>query len=177
MEEFSSYQCSFCARYHRESFPQVIEDYVESGQVLYVYRDFPLPSQPQSSLAAEAANCAGETSDASAFWAMHNLLFSRQRAWSGRGDVGAIFKRYAQELELDGAAFERCIDSGTTRALIEADVAQGRSSGVWGTPTFLIDGQLFVGAQPYSAIAAAIDAALGAASAERTTGDAVFQTP
>lgn len=59
IEEFSSYQCPFCARYVRESYPQVVADYVETGKVLYIFRDFPLPNQPQSPLAAEAANCAG----------------------------------------------------------------------------------------------------------------------
>jgi protein-disulfide isomerase len=163
MEEFSGYQCGFCARYFRESFPQIMENYVETGQVLYVYRDFPLPSQVQSSVAAEAANCAGRAGDGSTYWAMHDLLFGRQAEWSGRGDADAIFSGYAQELGLDGAAFDQCLDSGATRGLVQADVAAGYAQGVRGTPTFLIDGQPVVGAQPYSVIAASIDAALAAA--------------
>ncbi len=166
MEEFSSYQCGFCARYFRESFDQVMENYVESGQVLYIYRDFPLPSQRQSALAAEAANCAGETGDGSTYWEMHDLLFGRQAEWSGRGDADAIFKGYAQELGLDGATFDQCLDSGATRNLVEVDLAAGYAEGVRGTPTFLIDGQQVIGAQPYSVIAAAIDAAIAKALAE-----------
>jgi len=159
-EEFSSYQCGFCARYFRESFAQVISDYVETGQVLYVYRDFPLPSQPQSNLAAEAANCAGETGDGSTYWAMHDLLFARQAEWSGKTNADVLFKGYAQEIGLEQGAFDQCLDSGATRAGIEADVAQGVARGVRGTPTFLIDGQPLVGAQPFSVIAAAIAATL-----------------
>lgn len=174
-EEFSSYQCGFCAKYFRESFAQVIADYVETGQVLYVYRDFPLPSQLQSSLAAEAANCAGSTGDGSTYWAMHDLLFARQAQWSGRGNADAIFKGYAQELGLDKAAFGQCLDEGATRALIETDVAEASVRGVRGTPTFLIDGQPLVGAQPYSIIAASIDAAIDAALAEGTKEGTTLQ--
>jgi predicted DsbA family dithiol-disulfide isomerase len=165
VEEFSSYQCGFCARYFRESFAQVNAEYVATGQVLYVYRDFPLANQAQSSLAAQAANCAGKTGGAGAYWAMHDVLFERQAEWSGRGDADTLFKGYAGEFELDEGAFGECLDSGATRAQVQADVAEGIAQGVRGTPTFLIDGQPLVGAQPYVNIATAIDAAL----AERAT--------
>ncbi len=162
IEEFSSYQCLFCGRFFQESYPQVMANYVETGQVLYVFRDFPLPTQPQSPLAAEAASCAGQTGGASTYWAMHDRLFERQPGWSGKGNADAIsiFKGYAEELELDAAAFSECLDSGATRAQVEADAAEGSARGVRGTPTFFINGQPLVGAQPYAVIAQAIDAAL-----------------
>ena len=159
-EEFSSYQCGFCGKYFRESFPHVVANYVETGQVLYVFRDFPLPGQPQSQLAAEAANCAGKTGDGSTYWAMHDVLFARQAEWSGRGNAKDIFKRYAGELGLHAASFDDCLDSGATGAQAQADIAAGMAQGVRGTPTFFVDGQPLVGAQPYSVIAAAIDAAV-----------------
>jgi protein-disulfide isomerase len=164
IEEFSSYQCPFCARYVEESYPQVVADYVETGKVLYIFRDFPLPNQPQSSLAAEAANCAGQVEEGSAYWAMHDRIFQRQSEWSGKGDADAVFKRYAQELELDTTAFDECLGSGATRTQIMADTTEGNSRGVTGTPTFFINGQPLVGAQPYAIIAEAIDAALAGES-------------
>ncbi len=160
MEDFSSYQCPFCGKYFRESYPQVMANYVETGQVLYVFRDFPLASQRQSPLAAEAANCAGQTGGGSAYWAMHHQLFVRQAEWSGKGNADVLFKGYAEELELDAAAFGDCLDSGATRAQVEADAAEGGARGVRGTPTFFINGQPLVGAQPYAVIAQVIDAAL-----------------
>ena len=72
IEEFSSFQCPFCGRYFRDTYPEVVANYVQPGLVLYVFRDYPLPSQPQSSLAAEAANCAGQVAGGSGFWAMHD---------------------------------------------------------------------------------------------------------
>jgi len=159
-EEFSSYQCSFCGKYFRESFSQIIADYVETGQLLYVFRDFPLPSQPQSALAAAAANCAGALGGGSAYWSMHDILFDRQVEWSGRGDASDIFARYAGELELDEVTFGECLDSDAIRTKAETDVAEAAARGVRGTPTFFINGQPLVGAQPYTIIARAIDAAL-----------------
>ncbi|MDY7075623.1 MAG: PCYCGC motif-containing (lipo)protein [Chloroflexota bacterium] len=160
IEEFSSYQCSFCNKYFLESYPQVVEGYVETGQVLYVFRDYPLPTQPQSQLAAEAANCAGQAGGANAYWAMHDRLFERQAEWSGKGHAAAIFKEYAAELGIDRAGFGECLDSGATRVQVEADATEGNARGVKGTPTFFINGQPLVGAQPYAAIAQVIDAAL-----------------
>ena len=160
IEEFSSYQCPFCAKYFQESYVQVMANYVETGQVRYVFRDFPLATQRQSRLAAEAANCAGQVGGGSAYWTMHDQLFARQAEWSGRGNADAIFKEYAEELDLDATAFGDCLDSGATRPQVEADAAEGSTRGVRGTPTFFINGQPLVGAQPYTVIAQAIDAAL-----------------
>ncbi|MFQ5814225.1 MAG: thioredoxin domain-containing protein, partial [Anaerolineae bacterium] len=172
MEDFSSYQCPFCKRYFQESYAQVMANYVKTGQVLYVFRDFPLPTQRQSPLAAEAANCAGQIGGGSAYWAMHHQLFVRQAEWSGKGNADVLFKGYAEELELDAAAFGDCLDSGATRAQVEADAAEGGARGVRGTPTFFINGQALVGAQPYTVIAQVIDAALAGETPATPTAQA-----
>jgi hypothetical protein len=91
---------------------------------------------------------------------MHDILFDRQAGWSGRGDASDIFARYASELELDEATFGKCMDSETIRNKAETDVAEAVARGVRGTPTFFINDQPMVGAQPYAIIARAIDAAL-----------------
>ena len=160
IEEFSSYQCPFCAKYFQETQPQVMENYVRTGQVLYIYRDFPLPSQPQSQPAAEAANCAGQIGGGSAYWAMHDRIFERQREWSGKGNAGAIFEGYAGELGLDVDGFRECLDSGATQAQVQADSVEGNERGVTGTPTFFINGRPLVGAQPFAAFVQAINGAM-----------------
>jgi protein-disulfide isomerase len=177
-EEFSSYQCGFCGKYFQESYPSVMSDYVETGRVIYVFRDFPLPGQPQSPLAAEAANCAGEMGGGSAFWAMHDRLYARQAEWSGRRNAGDILREYAGELGLGKATFGECLDSEATRAQIEADISEGIARGVRGTPTFFVNGRPLVGAQPYPVIAQAIDAALAAEeSAAEPGGDPLQLAP
>jgi protein-disulfide isomerase len=160
MEEFSSYQCPYCGRYFRESYPRLVDDYVESGQVLYIFRDFPLAGQAQSRLAAEAAACAGELGEGSAFWTMHDWLLGRQSEWSGKAGAEGVFIGYAEEQGLDSADFGECLGSGAMRAQIDADASEGSARGVRGTPTFFINGRPLVGAQPYEVITQAIDAAL-----------------
>ncbi len=177
IEEFTSYQCPFCARYFRESYPQLMLDYVESGQVLYIFRDFPLPSQPQSPVAAEAARCAGQVGGGSAYWAMHDQIFVGQREWSGKGNAAEILKSYAAELGLDAKNFGQCLDSGANKASVQADSREGSSRGVNGTPTFFINGRALVGAQPYSAFAQAVDAALSGEAALPPTPAAPAAAP
>ena len=160
IEEFSSYQCPFCTKYFLESYPLVVSNHVETGQALYIFRDFPLRNQPQSSLASEAANCAGRLGGGSTYWMMHDWLFERQTDWSGERNAAALFEGYANELGLDVTSFGECLDSGATRSQVEADAAEGGARGVRGTPAFFINGQPLVGAQPYAVIAQVIDAAL-----------------
>jgi len=160
IEEFSSFQCPFCARYFDETYPDLTSGYIETGQVLYVFKDFPLGGQPQSPKAAEAARCAGEVDGAQAFWDMHDRLFSGQREWSGRSNADQIFKDYAAALGLAQADFDECLDSGRTASQVQADAQEGATRGVRGTPSFFINGQSLVGAQPVSAFASAIDNAL-----------------
>ena len=81
IEEYSSYQCPFCGRYFSGAYPELKRQYVETGKVLYIFKDFPLSGQPQSPKAAEAARCAGDIDGAQAYWDMHDRLFTGQRDW------------------------------------------------------------------------------------------------
>lgn len=160
IEEYSSYQCPFCGRYFAETYPELTQRYVETGQVMYVYKDFPLSSQPQSPKAAEAARCAGEVGGAQVYWDMHDRLFAGQREWSGRSDADQVFKGYAAELGLGQADFDSCLDSGRMASRVQADSREGATRGVRGTPSFFINGQVLVGAQPAAVFASYIDGAL-----------------
>jgi protein-disulfide isomerase len=129
---------------------------VDTGQVRYVFKDFPLTSiHPQAMSAAEAARCAG---DQEAYLPMHDLLFSKQQEWSGRNDADQIFTGYAGELGLDTATFTECLSSNQHEAAIMADLNEGSGFGVTGTPAFFINGLLVSGAQPYDVFAQAIGA-------------------
>ena len=76
--EFSDFQCPFCARFSRDTIPQVQTDYVDTGKIKYVFADFPLETiHPYAFKAAEAAGCAGEQGE---FWKMHDHLFANQKA-------------------------------------------------------------------------------------------------
>ncbi len=81
MVEFSDYQCPFCERYFQQTYPVIEQNYIKTGKVRYVIRDFPLVAigHRNAPKAAEAANCAGEQDK---YWQMHDLIFKGQAAWA-----------------------------------------------------------------------------------------------
>lgn len=153
--EFSDYQCPFCARFYQQTLPQIQENYIDTGKVKFIYRDYPLASiHPLAQKAAEAAECAGEQGK---YFDMHDMLFTK-------GVTGGVeaYKQFAADLKLDTAKFNECLDSGKMAAEISKDTQDGNAAGVQGTPAFIINGQIISGAQPYANFQAAIDAALNA---------------
>ncbi len=158
MVEFTDFQCPYCSRHFVETFPQIRADYIDTGKVRYVFMDFPLTSiHPQAPLAAEAARCAG---DQDAYLEMHHALFDRQGEWSGRADAGEVFVGFAGELGLDGASFAQCLSSGQYTAAVQADLEQGISLGINGTPAFFLNGNFISGAQSFSVFQGAIESLL-----------------
>jgi protein-disulfide isomerase len=158
MIEFTDFQCPYCSRHFVETFPQLKADYIDTGQVRYVFMDFPLTSiHPQAPLAAEAARCAG---DQDAYLAMHHALFERQEEWSNRDDAGDVFVALAGELGLDEASFTQCLTSGQHTAAVQADLDQGIGLGINGTPAFFLNGNFISGAQPFTVFQGAIESLL-----------------
>ncbi|MEK6945441.1 MAG: DsbA family protein [Nanoarchaeota archaeon] len=156
--EFSDYQCPFCGRFWTDTLPQIQKNYIDTGKVRLVFRDFPLNSiHPFAQKAAEAAECAGEQGGDSAYFKMHDKMFANQ----GALDVASL-KKYAQESGLDATKFATCLDSGAMTAEVQKDSTEGQNYGVQGTPAFFVDGRLISGAQPFAAFQSAIDAALAA---------------
>ena len=159
--EYSDFQCPFCSRWVEQTYPSLLKDYVDSGKVRLEFRDFPLSFHPNADEAAVASNCAAEQD---AYWAMHDMLFSGQSTWSELPDAKPTFVGYAGDLGLDTAAFEACLSSGKFDGTIQQDIAAGQKAGVSGTPSFLINDQLLVGAQPYQVFQNAIDTVLAGGS-------------
>jgi protein-disulfide isomerase len=152
--EYTDFQCPYCLRHFQQTYPQIVENFVETGQVRYVFKDFPLTNiHPQAVLAAEAARCAR---DQEAYLEMHDLLFQRQQQWSGDSNAAETFVDLAAELDLDTGAFAECLDSGRHEAGVRADLEEGSQLGVTGTPGFFINGNYLSGAQPYAVFEQAI---------------------
>jgi len=148
--QFSEFQCPFAGRFARDTLPDIKKDYIDTGKVKFVYRDFIVHSTSQK--AQEAAQCANEQGK---FWEMHDLLYQNQ----GALEVDDL-KGYAQQLGLNTASFDSCLDSGKYESEVQKDTSDGRSYGVGGTPTFFINGKKLVGAQPYETFQQAIEEAL-----------------
>ena len=150
--EFSDYQCPYCQAWYQQTFDQLMANYPD--KIRFVYRDLPLPGHPESLPAAEAANCAGEQG---AYWKFHNDLFSGQYSL-GR----AAYEQYASDLGLDTAAFTACLDDHRYQAEVKADYADAVRIGLNGTPSFVINGRILVGALPFEQFKAIIDEELAA---------------
>jgi protein-disulfide isomerase len=162
--EFTDYQCPFCSRHFRDTLPQIDKEYVKTGKVRYILREFPLESiHPMALKAAEAANCSGQQGK---YWEMHDRLFTNQNALST--DQLPI---HAGAIGLDVTKFKNCLDSGTYTAKIRSDLSEAQKLGVNGTPTFFVGFsdptsaeikavKMIVGAQNYGAFKSVLDSLL-----------------
>jgi len=165
--EFSDFQCPFCARFHTQTFPLILEQYIETGKVKLVFRDFPIQSiHPNALPASIAAECANEQGK---FREMHDMLFDNQNQWNKQKTVDALslFSKYATEIQLEQKTFDSCLTSGKYIDEIRKDLDDGRNYGVSGTPGFFVGNEKigFVelkGAQPFDSFKKIIDAQLEA---------------
>ncbi|MFH1508762.1 MAG: DsbA family protein [bacterium] len=154
MIEFSDYQCPYCERHFSQTTPEIKKNYVDTGKVKLIFRDFPLSFHPNAFPAATAANCAGEQGE---YWNMHDALFESQADWTELADPNTEYKKLASNLGLNTSEFATCLESGDQEAEIEKDFKDGQVAGVKGTPAFFINGEFISGAQPYANFSAVID--------------------
>jgi len=154
---YSDFQCIYCMRYWDETEIKIIELYVKTGKVYYEYRSFGDFLGPQSALAAEAAYCA---SDQGKFWEYHDILFLN---WTGEGTGDLSLDRlqgYANAIGLNVKEFSDCLTDGTHKPWLDRDASSAYAGGVRATPSFLINGKLIEGAQPFNIFQKEIEAAL-----------------
>lgn len=160
--EYSDFQCPYCGRHVAETQPILDEQFVETGDVRWVFKHFPLNIHPQAPAAGVASECAAEQDQ---FWEMHDLLFENVSRWS-ISDPHPIFVELAEELSLDTEAFEACLDDPEMMARVDDDFADGRAY-VQGTPTFIVmegeQGRIIPGALPAESFVEALNSILGEA--------------
>ncbi len=148
--EFSDFQCPFCEKFYSEAYKDLKKKYIDTGKVLFVYRNLPLPFHSHSTDAALAAECAKEQGK---FWEYHNKLFDNQNALE-KDDL----KKYAKDIGLDTEKFNSCFDNKKYKDEVNKDLEYAQKMGLSGTPSFLINGVPLVGAQPLSAFESQFEA-------------------
>lgn len=145
--EFSDFQCPFCRRHTEDTQPSLDETFVDTDQILWVFKNFPLSIHPQAPAAGIAAECAA---DQGKFWEMHTLLFATVNDWS-INEPNPIFNQLAEELALDAEQFAACLESEEAAQKVQSDMADGQQF-VQGTPTFIVlfngEGRIIPGALP-----------------------------
>lgn len=156
MIEFGDFQCPFCGRFFVQTEPQINQAYIESGKVRFGYFNFAFLG-PESTWSAEAAECAA---DQDKFWEYHDKLYNSQSGENQGAFSKDNLKAFAEELGLDTQAFNECLDSGKYTSLVQQDTQFSSSMGVRSTPTFVINGQAVIGAQPFEIFQQVIDSLL-----------------
>jgi protein-disulfide isomerase len=159
--EYTDMQCPFCSRHSQTVFTQIDNEYIKSGKVRYVVKDFPLESMHQNAFqAAQANHCAAEQNRA---WDMHDRLFANQQKLAKEDLIG-----YADAIGLDSAKFKACLEIGKYAPVIRKEISEAQSSGVTATPTFFLGAadsksyqmkpeKTITGAVDFSAFKTAID--------------------
>ena len=164
--EYTDYQCPFCQRFHNDAFAQIKANYVDTGKVRYVSRDYPLPFHENAKRAAIAARCAGEQGK---FWELRHQMIVNANALQADKIL-----TYAANVELDVPKFKACTESDKYTAAVDRDIAEGSAAGVSGTPSFVIgrvdkdrlEGVRVVGAMPYAQFDAKLKEALAKSGAK-----------
>jgi protein-disulfide isomerase len=162
--EYGDYQCPFCGEFFSQTEPSIVSDYINTGKVRMVFRNFAFLG-PESTAAAEAAECA---EDQNALWAYHDALYSGKVADDEKGgseDDGyftrALFIQLAGQVGMNVATFTACIDSDKYATTVANEKTTASAAGVDSTPTFYVNGTQILGAEPYSVFQQAINTALG----------------
>jgi len=159
--EFGDYQCTFCNKFFHETVESILTNYVETGKVKILFKDFIVVGQ-DSMHAANAAHCAN---DQQMFWQYHSILYNN---WAGEG-TGWVsseqLNKFANTLELDMNKFSNCVSELKWKRLVDASHDDGIALGVTATPTFFVLDQnknvmKITGAQQYDVFKEVFDSSL-----------------
>ena len=151
--EFSDFQCPYCARAHQTISEQVMKEY--DGKVKLVYKNYPLPFHPWAEPAAVAAACAFDQ-DPEAFWKLYDYFFTNQQQLNPQ-NVKEKATEALKGTKVNMDKWNDCVDNKKTLDKVKADMAEGQTVGVSGTPAFIINGRKISGAQPFQNFKAVID--------------------
>ena len=160
--EFSDYQCQFCARFYSDTLPLLNSQYIETGKINLISRDFPIVKIHSNAMpTALASECANEQDK---FWEYHGKLFETQNSWKQNkpDEIILTLKQFAKDLNLNQEQFDSCLDSSKYIEEVKHDMADGQKYLVSGTPTFFVGNEeigysSIFGAQSFSDFRIMID--------------------
>lgn len=154
--EYASFTCSHCAAFHADVVPELKKNYIDSGKVLFVLRLF--PRNLEDALAEKMARCA----PAARYFDIAGRLFRDQAQWAIGGKVRAELIKIGQGFGLQPAVINRCMDSATDDARINAVAEEAEKRYLLtGTPHLVLNGKPLQdsGGLPYSSLSRMLDQA------------------
>lgn len=161
--EFSDYQCPYCRSFFEEAYQDLKSEYIDTGKVKIVFRDYTLDFHKDAIPAAVAASCVREISESDKkYFEMHDKIFAGQSA-KGDGTVEITpeeLKGYALDLGVNGDKYDKCIADEDVAEEVAADLEEGRKLGISGTPAFILGTNVLEGAYPFEDFEAYIEAEL-----------------
>jgi protein-disulfide isomerase len=164
--EYASWTCGACFDFHTRIMPTIKADYIDTGKVKLVFREFPTPPNNVSVAGFVVARCSGEDQ----YYTTIEELFDRQSAFltlaRNGGQVSEALKQVAANNGIEGdEGYQACMADQNNRDAIKASIAAARVDGVTATPTFFLNGELMEQNARLSAVtfAAELDKALEAA--------------
>ncbi len=156
--EYASYTCPHCASFHREMMPQLKRDYIDTGKVKFIYRE--VYFDRFGLWASMIARCGGEMR----FFGMTDLIYERQRDWTGSGDPATIIedlRKLAKTAGYTDEMLDECLnDAEMAQSLVGWFKENAERDGIRSTPSFMINGELLTSGWASSLIPA-LDAAIG----------------
>jgi protein-disulfide isomerase len=152
--EFADYQCPFCAKFHKEIFDPIIQNFIETGQVKFLFKDLIVNDRPDdraSTLAAAASYCAAEQGK---YWEYNDELYKNSQGENTGWVTKDNLKQFANNIRVpDLMQFSDCVDSGKYKNIVNENDSLAKNIGLTSTPTFIFyNGTMPVavqGAQPY----------------------------
>lgn len=138
--EYASMTCSHCAAFHKNTYPELKEKYIDTGKVRYILREFPL--DPLAAAGFMLARCAGEDK----YYPMIDVLFAKQKEWAVQQPIPPL-TAIAKQAGFTEEKFKSCLQDQKLLEGIEA--TRNRASeklGVNSTPTFFVNGKIIRGA-------------------------------
>jgi protein-disulfide isomerase len=137
--ELSDYGCGYCRKFHQESFPTLLTEFIESGKVEWKFVPYITGMFENSLAATEAADCT-YVQDEAAFETLNSRLWADQPDWKGDSDPEAVVRGWVSELGIDMDVFDTCLAGDERMDRVAAATLLAQQIGVRGTPTFVIIG-------------------------------------
>jgi protein-disulfide isomerase len=138
--EYASFTCPHCANFHKNVFPQLKADYIDTGKVRFVYRE--VYFDRFGLWAAMVARCGGTNER---YFAIAEMIYDRQQQWTAGGDPAAIagnLRTIGKVAGLPEDRLEACLtDGATAQAMVQKWEEHRERDGIDSTPSFVIDGQ------------------------------------